>query len=59
MQSGSGAVSRSLREAGSSTEHLISKEAGFCTYLSARAASSVGSEMLGEGVDTGPPPRED
>lgn len=38
---------------------LISKEAGFCTYLSARAVSSVGSEMLGEGVDRGPSPRED
>ena len=59
VESGLGTVSRSLREAGGSPAHLTSKEVGFCTYLSARAASSVGSEIFGEGADRGPPLRED
>ena len=53
VESGSGAVSRSLREAGSSPVHLISNESGFCAYLSDRDASSVGSEILGRVLTEG------
>ena len=53
VESGSGTVSRSLREAGSSPVHLISNESGFWAYVSAREASSVGSEILGRALTEG------